>query len=59
MNMENLRKEISSMACEDKTQVPETTQQMPAEKPKERTSEEDREISSKEAKGASAEDEDG
>jgi hypothetical protein len=38
------------MTCEDKPQV---------EEPKERTPEEEREISSKEAKGASSEDGDG
>ena len=47
------------MACEEESQVSETTQQKPAEEPKERTPEEEREISSKEAKGAPAEDGDG
>ena len=47
------------MACEDKPQVPETTQQTPPEEPKKRTPKEDQEISSKEAKGAPAENEDG
>jgi len=47
------------MVCEEKPQVPETTHQTPAEEPKVRTPEEDREISSKEAKGAPAEAEDG
>jgi len=47
------------MACEDKSEVSETTQQTPAEDPKERTPEEEREISSKEAKGAPAENDDG
>ena len=47
------------MACEDKPQVPETVQQKPAEEQKERTPEEEREISSKEAKGAPAEAGDG
>jgi hypothetical protein len=47
------------MICEDEPQQPETTHQAPAEEPKERTSEEQREISEKEAKGASSGDEDG
>ena len=47
------------MACEDKPEVSETTQQAPADAPKERTPEEQREISSKEAKGASSESDDG
>lgn len=45
------------MVCEEKEpKIPETTQQTSAEEPKERTPEEDREISSKEAP---AENEDG
>jgi hypothetical protein len=59
MNMENLRKEIICMTCEEEPQQSETTHQAPAEKPKERKPEEQQEISSKEAKGAPAEDEDG
>ena len=47
---EALRKEISHMTCDDKPK---------AEEPKERTPEEQREISEKEAKGASSEDGDG
>lgn len=47
------------MICDDKPQQSETTHQAPAEKSKERTPEEQREISEKEAKGASSGDEDG
>ena len=48
------------MVCEEKeTEIPESTQQKPIEEPKERTPEETREISEKEAKGAPVETDDG
>ena len=48
------------MMCEDKEpKAPETTQQKPTEEPKERTPEENREISEKVAKGEPTEADDG